>query len=68
MKKEIKLEALQIAGGLYRMNAITAMWYGFCHNGDSLVTGEFIYLSEGEPTVDRFDGYIDLKTMEIFEL
>ena len=55
------------AGGLYSMNASGAGWYAYCHNEreDEISTGEFVYLSEGVPTIDRFDGYVDLKTKQI---
>lgn len=68
MKPVIKNEALGIANGLYSMNAANASWYAFCHNGSELVTGEFVFSSEGLPTIDRFDGYVDLKTNKVHEL
>ncbi len=68
MEKRIKDEALAESSSLGRMNAPNAEWYAFCHNKKCIVSGEFVYRSEGEPAVDRFDGYVDLKTNEVFEL
>lgn len=63
----VKKEALNI-NGLFSMNAKGARWYAFCYNGDTLTTGEFVWRSEGIPTLNHFDGYIDLRSKEIIDL
>ena len=68
MKLSIQKEALQESNGMYRMNAHNARWYAFCHDGNSLVSGEFVYASEGEPQELDFDGYVDLDTNIVVDL
>ena len=69
--KETLIKDIQTqAGGVYSMNARGARWYAYVHNAmeDEIYMGTFVWLSEGEPTVDQYDGYIDLKTGKITEL
>ena len=68
MKKSIKKEALEIAGGLYSMNAKGAKWYAFCHDEKEITYGMFVWASEGIPSVEKFDGYVILATGELIEL
>ncbi|RLD84444.1 MAG: hypothetical protein DRJ10_01210 [Bacteroidetes bacterium] len=67
-KAKIAKEVKGIAFGLYRWNAKTAKWYAFCCNNVELTSGEFVFQSEGIPTAENFDGYIDLKTEQLIDL
>ena len=78
LKASTVKEAKSIAGGLYSMNASSAVCYAFCVDMDngSLSMGEFMYSSEvrnGDLCFDRFDGYVrdgvchQLKENEVVE-
>lgn len=63
------MEVKRICGGMYRMNATTATGYAFSVTPDrqQVYSGEFMF--PGEPvTADRFDGYVDFKTGQCFEI
>ena len=68
-----KREAKSIANGLYRSNAKGAVVYAFTESRDpsgGVNLGEFLYASEIEKDLsfDRWDGFILLKTNELFLL
>jgi hypothetical protein len=66
--KSAWMEAKSVCGGMYRMNATTAIGYAFRVTADRkhLYSGEFMFT--GEPvTADRFDGYVEFKTGQCFE-
>ena len=69
MKKSLRTDILNQASGLHSMNTSGARWYAYCHNEkmDKIASGEFVWLSKGEPKAIEFDGYIDLKSHEIVE-
>jgi len=69
MKKSLKQDIMNQVGGLFGMNTKGADWYAWRHNNNKseILSGEFVYLSEGEPTAEKFDGYIDLTTKKITE-
>lgn len=50
------------------MNAKGAKWYAFWHNGNELISGEFVWASEGVPTIEKFNGYVILATGKIKEV
>ena len=52
-------DALNIAGGLYSMNAKNSIGYAFTCSKNEVNCGEFVYASElDQITKDRFDGFI----------
>ena len=68
-----KREAKSIANGLYRSNAKGAGGYAFTENGNpsgGVNLGEFLYADEIEKDLsfERWDGFILLKTNELFLL
>jgi len=69
MKKSLKQDIMNPINALFNRNAKGADWYAWCYDNDKskILSGEFVYLSEGEPTAEKFDGYIDLTTKKITE-
>ena len=69
ISKSVIKDAINVAGGLYGMNAISAHGYAFTcsRNGKSVNYGEFVFAGEFA-TVERFDGYINFKSKILFDL
>jgi len=64
-------EALNIGGGLYRMNASESKGYAFCKNkrNRGVYGGGFMYPFEMERvTAENFDGYICFETKTLTDL
>ena len=73
ISNQIIIEAVQISGGLYSMNASRADGYAFCatDDGTEIAVGEFVYGSElGDEYLKNrgYEGVVVFKSKTIYEV
>ena len=70
LNADVIAEAIQISGGIYRMNAKHAVGYAFCVNEDNpsdICMGMFVHFSSAA-TYDQFDGFLSFKHKTVTDL